>query len=116
MNQTNDFDTRRLNGGMGAPHGGGILAYFTGGGLTLMLLAALVLPIAVVIAGGFIHEGKASFYWLSHALTNRILVGQLVNGLALATVTTLICMLIAIPLASRRRTYCPQQYWIPRSE
>jgi len=102
---TNDFDTHRLAGGMGGHRGGGILANLTGGGLTLMLLAALVLPIAVVIAGGFLHEGKVSFYWLSHALTNRILVGQLVNGLALAATTTLICMLIAIPLAIVRTRF-----------
>jgi len=76
-----------------------------GGGLTLMLLAALVLPIAVVIAGGFLHDGRVSFYWLSHVLTNRILIGQLVNGLALATITTLACMLLAIPLAVVRTRY-----------
>ena len=96
---------RGENANIRAASGGGIKADLLGGGVTLLLLAALVLPIAVVIAGGFVHEARPSLYWLKHVLTNRILLGQLVNGLALAATTTLICMFVAIPLAVIRTRY-----------
>ena len=73
--------------------------------LGAVLLAFLVLPIGLVIASGFLHEGRASLYWIGRVASNEILLGQLTNGLALAAVSTLACVAVAVPLAVVRTRY-----------
>ncbi len=75
----------------------GLLALVAG-----FLLAFLVLPVLLAIGAGFFHDGRVSTYWIGRVVTNEILVGQLLNGLALACVTTLLCLLLAVPLAAIR--------------
>lgn len=43
-----------------------------------------------------------SFYWLGTVLGNAKLMGYLLNGVALACVTTLLCLVLAVPLAALR--------------
>ena len=70
--------------------------------VTGFLLAFLVLPVLLAIAAGFFHAGRLSAYWIGRVVSNEILVGQLLNGLALACVTTVSCLLLAVPLAAIR--------------
>ena len=64
--------------------------------------ALLVLPIVLAIGSAFVHEGRLSLYWFGRVVGNEMLVGQLVNGVVLATVTTGVCLLLAVPLAVLR--------------
>jgi iron(III) transport system permease protein len=76
--------------------------YLHFGWVALMLAALLVVPLVLAVGGGFVVDGKVSLYWLQRVLENRVLMGQLANGVLLAAVTTLVCMLIAVPLAVLR--------------
>ena len=69
------------------------------GVVALGLVALLIVPILLAIGSGFVLEGSASLYWLRRVVTNRALMDQLGNGLLLATVTTAVSMLLAVPLA-----------------
>jgi iron(III) transport system permease protein len=82
-----------------APQRGGWGAHAMAAGIALLLAAFLLAPIALVIAQGFMHQGKASLYWFSRVAGNEILVGQMVNGMALAACATLACLVLAVPLA-----------------
>jgi len=66
------------------------------------LLAFLVLPVLLTVAAGFFRDGRVSGYWIGRVVGNEILVGQLVTGLALASITTLACLVVAVPLAAIR--------------
>ncbi|MFW5840507.1 MAG: hypothetical protein ACOCZE_08000, partial [Planctomycetota bacterium] len=70
--------------------------------LFLPLGLFLIWPLAESVLAGFRHEGKFSLYWLGRIWQNPTLVSQMVNGLALASVTTLCCLVLAIPLAILR--------------
>jgi len=63
------------------------------------LVALLIVPVVLAIGSGFVLEGSPSLYWFGRVLTNRALMDQLANGLLLATVTTAVSMLLAVPLA-----------------
>jgi len=63
------------------------------------LAAFLLLPIFQAIRAGFVHDGTLSLYWFGRVLRNEILMRQLANGAALASVTTLLCVVLALPLA-----------------
>ena len=67
-----------------------------------MLVALLIVPLALAIGNGFVHEGRISAYWFGRVLGNRVLVGQLLNSLLLGCVTTAVCLVIAVPLAMLR--------------
>ena len=75
-------------------------------GLSLLvaayLVAFLLVPIGMAIRAGFLHDGNPSLYWLGRVVSNEILLGQLLNGVLLACTTTLVCLVIAIPLAALR--------------
>ena len=96
-------------GGIGAgPHGGFLTrlrerpgAAVTCWALIALLGAMLVLPVGLALARGFVHRGQFSLYWFSRLLrddTPRFVL----NGLLLATLTTLLCLVIAVPLALLR--------------
>jgi len=76
--------------------------------VVIFLLVFLILPVCLTIGAGFYHKGGVSFYWFRRVVGNEILRGQLVNGLALASVTTLACLVVAIPLAVVRTRY---RFW-----
>ena len=71
-------------------------------GLILPLSAFLLTPLAMVIGSGFVHRGSLSLYWFGRTLGNEILLDQLGNGVALACLTTLLCIVLAVPLAAVR--------------
>jgi iron(III) transport system permease protein len=83
-----------------------------GRGGSPLLLAALVLfaplcafllwPILLAISSGFVHRGTMSLYWFGRTLGNEILMRQLWNGVVLACVTTLVCVVVSVPLAVLR--------------
>ncbi len=70
--------------------------------LVIPLSAFLLWPIFQAIKTGFVHDGQASLYWLGRVGANEILLGQLRNGIVLACITTLGCLLLAVPLAILR--------------
>lgn len=82
-----------------APPRGGWGSHAMAALIAALLAALLLAPIALVIAQGFVHEGHPSLYWFQRVAGNPILVGQMVNGMALASLTTLACLALAVPLA-----------------
>ncbi len=74
--------------------------------LTALVLAALalllLLPIGLVVATGFLRDGRLSLYWFGRIASNNVLTSELLNSVALACVTTLGTLLIALPLAAVR--------------
>ena len=82
----------------------------TGGTIPLLLCAAaiallaifLVLPVLLATGKGFYLDGQLSGYWFTRVITNRVLMSELGNGLALASVTTLVSLFLAVPLAVLR--------------
>ena len=72
-------------------------------GLLIALLAVfLIYPVFLAIKTGFTHRGSFSLFWLTRVFSNEILVGQLLNGVTLACTTTIVSLLVAIPLALLR--------------
>jgi iron(III) transport system permease protein len=65
----------------------------------LPLAAFLLTPILLAISSGFLDRGRLSLYWFGRVLGNEALLRQLLNGLLLACVTTLLCFVVAVPLA-----------------
>ena len=70
--------------------------------IAALLLAFLIVPLLLAISKGFTLDGKWSGYWFGRVIANRSLMGELLNGLVLATTTTLVCLLVAVPLAVLR--------------
>ncbi|MCL2649120.1 MAG: hypothetical protein FWD61_19325 [Phycisphaerales bacterium] len=71
--------------------------------LLLLLLAVLTLlmvyPLIQQIAAAFLDKGRPSLYWLSSVLSDATFRSQLLTSLALGLTVTLLCNLIAFPLA-----------------
>jgi iron(III) transport system permease protein len=75
--------------------------------LTFVCLAAIatflslffLYPLVLAARQGFIKEGSLSLYWFGRILANRALLEKIANGLLLASCTTLLSTLIALPLA-----------------
>ena len=59
----------------------------------------LVLPVLKAVSSGFYSQGSFSGYWFARVVNNPALIRELANGLLLACVTTLVCLLLAVPLA-----------------
>ncbi len=74
-------------------------------GLILLLVALLIAPVCLAISNGFIRDGHFSVYWFSRILTNNVILAELGNGVLLATTTTCVCILIALPPALIRARY-----------
>ncbi|HUT61856.1 MAG TPA: ABC transporter permease subunit, partial [Phycisphaerae bacterium] len=75
-----------------------VLAVVVGG----VLAAFLIVPILLTIGSGFSHRGQASVYWFGRLAASEQLRRELTNGLVLATTTTLICLVVAVPMALLR--------------
>jgi len=63
------------------------------------LAAFLILPVLLTIGSGLLHQGEVSLHWFRRTVANEMLLAQLVNGIWLASLTTLLCLLLAVPLA-----------------
>ena len=70
--------------------------------IAALLVAFLIVPLLLAISKGFLLDGKWSGYWFARVIANRTLMGELLNGLVLATTTTCVCLLVAVPLAVLR--------------
>ena len=57
------------------------------------------------IGKGFFSDGKLSLYWFGRVLKTPILMEELVTCLLLAVSTTLVCIIISVPLAVLRARY-----------
>ncbi|MCL2648172.1 MAG: iron ABC transporter permease [Phycisphaerales bacterium] len=66
--------------------------------LTLLTLL-MVYPLIQQIAAAFLDKGRPSLYWLSSVLSDATFRSQLITSLALGLTVTLLCNLIAFPLA-----------------
>ncbi len=66
--------------------------------LLAMMTAGMLVPIGMAIYKAFDHQGSLSLYWFGRLLHDRTF-SQLANGLKLASITTLLCVLLAVPLA-----------------
>lgn len=59
----------------------------------------MVVPIALAIKTGFTLDGELSFYWFGRVITNDIHIRNMDNSLLLAGCTTLMSLVVAVPLA-----------------
>src|SRR5687768_4706626 len=74
--------------------------------LTLTIFTTLFLyPLWTIIAGGFMSDGQFTTRFLVAVFKNPIYVEGLRNSLAIAIVTTLLVILIALPLAALSDRY-----------
>lgn len=73
--------------------------------LILAITAFLLVPIARAIGSGFMVDGRFSGYWFGRVMDNSILTAELGNTFLLATVSTLLCLAISLPLAVIRDRY-----------
>lgn len=68
--------------------------------LLIGLLAVLMLyPLLASAGSAFTDRGRLTTVWFASALRNATFRGQLLNSLALAAVVTILCNVIAFPLA-----------------
>ncbi len=74
-------------------------------GLVLLITAFLLVPVGKTISSGFYVDGEISTYWFTRVVTNPILMQELGNTVLLACVTTLVCLVISLPLAVIRTRY-----------
>lgn len=65
----------------------------------------LIYPVILGTGKGFFSDGRLSFYWFGRVLDNPILMEELFNCLLLACATTLLCIIISVPLAVLRSRY-----------
>ena len=59
----------------------------------------LIYPLILAVTSGFKYDGHFSFYWLGRLFSNQIILHQLFNSIFLAAVTTLIVILMTLPMA-----------------
>ena len=70
--------------------------------VVIPLGAFLLWPVALSVERGFNYEGRTSLYWVHEVLGDELIRGYLLNGAALACLTTLLCVALAVPLAVLR--------------
>ncbi len=73
--------------------------------LLVLLGGLLILPIALAIGSAFWREGELSLFWLRMAIADPRLIRQFANGVALASVTTGLCLVLSVPLAALRARF-----------
>ena len=70
-------------------------------GLLIAILAGLMLyPLLLEVGRAFIDKGQFSLIWVKSAFGNDLFRTQLLTSLALAGVVTILCNVIALPLAA----------------
>lgn len=73
--------------------------------IVLVLALFLLFPLMKTISSGFYSDGKVSGYWFGRVVSNPILMAELGNTMLLAVTTTLVCVVISLPLAVIRARY-----------
>jgi iron(III) transport system permease protein len=68
-------------------------------GLLVALAFLMLYPLLASVGAAFTDNGRLSSVWFASALHNHAFLGQLLNSLLLAAVVTVLCNLIAFPLA-----------------
>ncbi|NLL83243.1 MAG: iron ABC transporter permease [Lentisphaerae bacterium] len=67
--------------------------------LAVIFLVTLVMPVGIVIYGGFVEEGQFTLRYLSDVFRNPIYAEGLLNSFAIAFGTTTLASLLSLPLA-----------------
>jgi len=67
--------------------------------LMAVVAALLIVPVLMVVGSGFLYQGRLSPYWFGRIVSNNVLVAQMVNSVLLACTTTLLSLLLSLPLA-----------------
>ncbi|HOD80593.1 MAG: Molybdenum transport system permease protein ModB [Planctomycetes bacterium ADurb.Bin126] len=83
-------------------HSAGTTALAGEAGVLAFVALLLIVPVALAISSGFVENGQFTTYWFKQALGSPLYLEQLLNGLALASATTLVSLAIALPLAILR--------------
>lgn len=80
---------------------------------TLLLATLLLLPIFMVVRGGFWVDGHFTLRYLKGVFQNPIYVKGLLNSLGIAAGTTSVCLCVALPLAwlSHRFDFMGKTFW-----
>jgi len=92
----------------------GLVAY----SLTLLLLlilgVVLLAPIWCVVRAGFVDEGRLTLGWFKWVLADEAYREGLWNSVWLATLTTLLCLIISLPLAllSESFHFAGKRWWL----
>jgi iron(III) transport system permease protein len=82
----------------------GFRPFRTGGMAVLLAFLGLFMlwPLALVIGTGFADAGRPSLFWFKRTVTDPVLVRQMLNGVLIACATTLLSLVLALPLAVLR--------------
>ena len=59
----------------------------------------LIYPLVLAVTAGLKYDGHFSFYWLGRLFSNQIIIEQLVNSILLAAVTTVVVIIMTLPMA-----------------
>ena len=80
---------------------------------TLLLATLLLLPIFMVVRGGFWDDGRFTLRYLLGVFRNPVYVKGLVHSLGIAVGTTSVCLLVSLPLAwiSHRYDFAGKTFW-----
>jgi iron(III) transport system permease protein len=73
--------------------------------IVLVVTLFLLVPVMKTISSGFYSDGEVSGYWFDRVVSNPILMAELGNTMLLAVTTTLVCVVISLPLAVIRARY-----------
>jgi len=94
-----DKTTRRPTGSLLRRGGAFVWAFVL---LIVPLGVFLLWPVGLAVAKGFMRDGQFSLFWVGEVLASPDVTRYLLNGAALACVTTAMCFLLAVPLAVLR--------------
>ena len=80
---------------------------------TLLLATLLLLPIFMVVRGGFWEEGRFTGRYLLGVFRNPVYVKGLLHSLGIAVGTTGVCLCVSLPLAwiSHRYDFAGKTFW-----
>jgi len=84
-------------------------------GILLVVLSALLLaPIFAVLRAGFEDGGRFTLQWLRWVLEDEQYLAGLLNSVWLATFTTLLCLVISVPLAllAESCNFAGKRWWL----
>ncbi len=73
--------------------------------ILIMMTAFFVVPVLMAAKQGFYYQGKFSFYWLSTIIKEPVLLKSLINSFVLAISTTVISIIISLPMAIASSKY-----------
>jgi iron(III) transport system permease protein len=83
------------------------------GATALLLTALFVVPLGMVIRGGFLDQGRPTLRYLAGVFRNPVYAEGLLNSLGIAAGTTLAVTLLAVPLAWLSQRYdFPGRRWL----